>query len=406
MTKLRNPVRTTLRRHKGFWRTVKNDELARIYVSWAIRSLALSLYGSFGVIFLLQLGYDFMQVAIFLLCYFLPRMLGAEYLFGKLTAKLGAHKTMNLGFIFRAVTLAMFATQGNMHWPLWLLGAIDGTSVGLVYMPFHYAFATFHKHKLGGSELSHLRIIEKVGGVVGPLVGGMIATLFGGELIFSIGFVMMAIAGLPLLLSREVKSKKQDLTLKSLKLPGVKRDLISLTGLGLNASASIFQWSMYLGLFVLTTSFAYFDLGLLHSLGIVASIVAAWLIGRFTDKKSGRKLLRLGAIFSAILNACRPFIIHYTAALGLNVAHELSSTAAGLPYDKGYYDAADERGKHRLAYLVLTCWFDSIVKGAIWVFIIVVALITKDPKVAMAAGFAVAALGTLLITRERFSALN
>ncbi|MCL2869268.1 MFS transporter [Candidatus Saccharibacteria bacterium] len=390
---------------RRFWRSVKSDELARIYVSWMIRSLAISLVGIFVPIFMLKLGYGFMDIAWLLVWYFIPRALGTDYLFGKLMTKLGAHKTMSLGFITQALSLGLFATLGNISWPLWLLGAIYGTSSQLVYLPFHYAFAAFHRRHLAGSELGNIRVIERVGSVLGPVVGGLIAMLFGGQYIFAVGFVLLMVSGVPLLLAREVSTRQQNLTIKSLILPGVSRDLISLAGLGINGVASSSVWALYLGMFVLARDMAYINLGVLQSLSVVVAIAVAYAIGRFTDKKIGRTLLRIGTTLNALFNFLRIFVTKYLMALGLNIAYEAAYTAIDIPYNKGYYASADDRDDRRLAYLVLTCWFDALTKGALWLIIILVALVTGS-KAALLAGFVIGALVTLLTTTERFEALD
>ncbi|MDR1032540.1 MAG: MFS transporter [Candidatus Nomurabacteria bacterium] len=390
--------------HRHFWRHLKMSEMARIYISMMLRNLAVALTGIFVCVYMLELGYSFLDICWLMVCYYGIRVLGTDLLAGAATAYIGPKRTMSIGFVVTALSSALFAMQPVYHFPVWLLGAIYGSSHSFVFIALHTEFSKIHKKAHEGSQLGYLSAIEKLGGVLGPLIGGVLATLFGGQYIFVVGLVLMILAGIPILRSPETVPTKRKLNLRSVKFKSMRRSALvyAISGVEIDRSGI---WSIYVAMFVLTSGTVYMGVSLLHSLSVVAAMVAAVAIGHLVDKKYGRKLLRFGAIAAAILHVFRLFINRYIPALALNIGYEVAKTANHIPISKGFYDDGDIDGDGRIAYMVIMGYIDSTLKCLAWVVLVPVVVLWGD-LAGIQVGFMMGAACALFTMTEHYKALD
>lgn len=394
-----------LLKHRHFWREIGFDELSEIYVSMMFRSLALSLTGIFVPLYMLKLGYTVHDIIILIACYFGFRAILFDLLSGFLVAKIGPKHTIICSYLLLIISTGLFLTLPNMHWPLWLVGGIWGGTSSLFCIPFHVDFSKI-KHKAhGGKELGYVKIMEKFGGVIGPLIGGVVASLWGGQYIFIVAIGMLLIGGAPLLKTSEPVATGQKLHFRTLNLRKIKWDIISFMGFGIELTISGSIWPLYLGTTVLASGAAYAKLGALASISVLAAMITAYAIGKLIDNYHGRPLLRAGAIANALIHLFRPFVMTYPIALGTNIANEGVTVAYNMPYTKGMYDAADELPGHRIVYFVIMEMTSSIAKTVVWVGLAFLTTFYTDYTV-LNIGFLIGAAASLLILAERFNALS
>lgn len=403
-TKMIKKVLHKLLKRRHFWREVEFDELSEIYISMMFRSLALSLTGIFVPLYMLKLGYTVQDVLILCTCYFGFRAVIFDMLSGFLVAKIGPKHTIVCSYLLLIVSTGLFLTLPNIDWPLWLVGGIWGGTSSLFCIPFHVDFSKI-KHKAhGGKELGYVKIMEKFGGVIGPLIGGVVASLWGGQYIFLVAIVMLIVGGLPLLRTGEPVRTNQKLHFRTLKLKKIKWDLISFIGFGVELTISGSIWPLYLGTTVLASGAAYAKLGALASISVIAAMTAAYVIGKLIDKHHGRQLLRAGVVANALVHLFRPFVATYPTALATNIVNEGVTVSYNMPYTKGMYDAADDLPGHRIVYFVVMEMVSSIAKTLVWATFALLTIIYTDYTV-LNIGFLVGALASLLMLSERFRAL-
>ncbi|HEY8109099.1 MAG TPA: MFS transporter [Patescibacteria group bacterium] len=394
-----------LLRRRHFWRNVGFDELSEIYVSTMFRSLALSLTNIFVPLYMLKQGFSIVEVMILATWYFVFRAVIFDLLTGWLVARVGPKHTIICSYWMLALSAVLFLTVPQMGWPIWLLGGIWGGASSLFCIPFSVDFSKIKHKDHGGKELGYANVMEKAGGVLGPLVGGMVATFFGGQYIFLAGIFMLVVGAWPLLRTAEPIPTRQPFRPWSLPWRRIKHDLISFVPYSMELTWCGFLWPLYLGVFVLTGAAAYAGLGLLASVSVVASIVAALTIGRLVDKHRGRLLLRFGATSNAILHLFRPFVTLYPTALLVNLANEAMTVSYHLPYRKGMYDRGDDIANRRIEYFAVMEFVGSIVKALGWVGLVLLTYVMPDTTV-VKLGFVFAAISSLLIMTERFPALK
>lgn len=392
-------------RHRHFWRDVGFDELSELYISMMFRGLAISLTGLFVPIYMLHLGYDAAAIMMVIAWYFTARFALLDILCAYTIAKIGPKHTMLIGYIFLICSTSMFLTIQSIEWPLWLIGSVWGASASFFFIPFHVDFSKVKHKKHGGKELGFVQIMERVGGALGPIIGGVIATVFGPQYIFLMATVLLIVGILPLFRTAEPVKLKQHLSFTTMPYRKLKWDYMSVAALGVENSLCVFLWPLFLGLFVLIDSSVYVKLGLLSTVSITISILAAYTIGKTIDKHQGRRLLRFSATVNAVLNIGRPFISTFPVAFGVNIANEIVTTGYRMPYMKGLYDAADDLPGHRIVYISTMEWFGSTAKGLVWWFLVLLTALFAT-KTVLTVGFFITAVASCLIMLERFKALD
>lgn len=391
--------------HRHFWREVSFSEMSEIYISMMFRSLSVSLTSIFIPLYMLKLDYSFLEIITLFFWYFVFRALIFDYIAGYMTAKLGPKHTILYSYGLLTLSTLLFLTLGHVTWPVWLLAALWGGSTSLFTIPFSVDFSKVKNKAHSGKELGYVNVIEKFGGIAGPIIGGVIATFFGGQYIFIVSIFLLVLGGMTLLRTSEPTQTGQDFSLRYLPYRRMKRDLVAMSAYGIELTMGAWVWALYLAIFVLASATAYAQMGALASLSVVMAMVTAYGIGKLIDKRKGRILLRSGAILNAGLHFIRPFVTVFPMALLVNVVNEGVSIAYRMPFIKGFYDAADEHPGQRIAYCTAMELIASFTKVVVWGFLVILAQFLAPYPITVI-GFIIAGLASLAIMAERFKALD
>ncbi|MCA9332432.1 hypothetical protein KDA00_01015, partial [Candidatus Saccharibacteria bacterium] len=223
--------------------------------------------------------------------------------------------------------------------------------------------------------------------------------------LFLIATILIIVGLIPLFLTREPTKTRQHIRLAGLPIRKLKRDYISVGAFGVENTLSIFLWPTFIGLFILIDNTVYAKIGLLTTIAIISSILAAYAIGKIIDNKKGRALLRANAVANSGLQLARPFISTYPGAFLVSVANDIVTSGYRMPYQKGWYDAADDLPGYRIVYIASMEWFSSLCKSSIWWFLVLLTGFFTDRTV-LNVGFILAAIASMLIMTEKFKALN
>jgi MFS family permease len=368
------------------------------------RSMALGLTGVFVPIYMLRLGYTLADICWVVTCFF-ATCVAADIAAAHMVAKVGPKHTLMVGAGVQVLSTASFVMLSSFHLPLVMLGFLWGLAASFFFIPFHVDFSKVKHRKHGGKELGYLTIVDKVGHLLGPLAGGVIASTLGPEYAFTMAAVVLVVGYVPLFKTAEPVRVHQKLDFNGLRLSTMKRDLISYSAVGIENTLSMIFWPMMLGYIILTGQAGYLQLGVLTSASVVAAMYAARWYGRRIDNHTGRKLLRTTAILNAALHMVRPWTANYAGAIAVNVANDVLTAGYRMPYFKGYYDAADDRPGQRIVYLSVMQSFSSLSKATVWAMLTILAL-SSTSGVLFRVGFTIAAIASLVIILERYSALK
>lgn len=391
-----------LLKNRHFWRHASFDELSQIYVSTFFRMMAFSIVGVFIPIFLYDLDYSLAAIFGFYIAYFMARTI-LHLPAGYLVARIGPKHTMIYSYGLQLVSSLSLLTLPMFGWPLWLVATVWATANNLFFTAYHVDFSKVKHSEHSGKEMGFANIMQRVGGVIGPIIGGIVATVFGPQYIFLAMSVLLLVGIVPLLTSAEPVKTRQKIRFRNLPLSHIRRDLISYAGLTITHQISVTLWPLYISLFALGAN-VYLELGALSSIGFVVSIFTAFAIGKIVDRRKGRELLHISAIGDMFLQFAKPFVNSLPFALVINTAGESSAVAMRITYQKGMYDAADDLPGNRIVYISVMETCGALVKAILWILLLGVGWYFGF-EIAMIVGFLVAGLANLLTMTERYKGL-
>lgn len=388
------------RRH--FWRYAGFDQLSELYTSMMLRSMGLSLVAIFIPIYLYLGGYELLTIALFMAGIYATRM-PADILAGYVVAVIGPKHVIFISYVLQAVALALLLTLPGNDWPLWWIAVSSGMSLSAFFVSYHISFSKIMHADHGGKELGIMTIMERLGAALGPVVGGVIATLFGAEYTIAAALVLFILATVPLLFSPE-PTKRHALSFHGLPYRKLTRDFISFFSLNFEANVAVAVWPLYVAIFVVTVN-VYASVGLVTTIGVVASMVAARVIGVLIDRQRGRALLRVGVCGVALAHLVRPFVGSIAGVAALNSASDAAGVASRLPHTKGMYGRADDLSGFRIAYITVIEVAGDFGKTCAWL-VPAGLLLTLEHQLAFQVTFVIAAVVALGIMLERFPVLN
>lgn len=196
-----------------------------------------------------------------------------------------------------------------------------------------------------------MQILERMARLLSPLLGGVVASLFGPYVAVVIAGLLLVASSIPLFLTVEPTKLRGKLEMGGFPW---RASLPSLAGqfvFGYEWIVGGMVWTLFVSIFIFDAlgQNVYAVLGGLSSIGILASIVVAWGIGKAVDRHKGGILLAMGAVASSVIHLFRPFVITPAGAAATNIASESSVSAYGMPLMRVMFDVADSSG-HRIAY--------------------------------------------------------
>ena len=386
-----------------FWRNFGFTELSELYLSSLMRVFALSILMVFVPFFLFQNNYSLAAIFAMIGLVFVNRSIW-DILAGFVVARFGPKHTLIASCILQITSAGLFLTVPAYHWPVWLLAMPWGAAISLNFVAYHVAFSKVKHTKHAGKELSIVQVMEKLGGVAGPLVGGVAGTFMGAQYIFLAAGVVLLASLWPLFQTSEPVRTKQVLNFKDFPAHKIRRDVLSYSALGIENSFCINTWPLYVALFALSGS-VYAKLGILAATATLISIGATYIIGRMVDNGSARRVLSFSSIVNALLYVFRPFANSFWPVMAINTVNESITPGYRIPYTKGMYAAADDYPGFRIVYISAMECSASIAKATAFFMLAILATAFSSRHVLITA-FAIAGVASLFIMTERFRALN
>lgn len=202
-----------LLKQRHFWRLVGFDELAELYASMLLRSLATSLIGLFVPIYLHSLGYGVRTIFGFYIIFFGSRVV-FDIISALVVARVGPKHTIALSTLANIVFLVLLLTLKELAWPLPFVALVGTATNSLFFIAFHTDFSKIKHPTHGGKELGYVTMLEKLGWVLGPLVGGIVATVWSPKYTIVVAILLFVTSLVPLFMSNEPVKAHQHITIK------------------------------------------------------------------------------------------------------------------------------------------------------------------------------------------------
>lgn len=341
-----------MRRH--FWRHMSFDDVAELYVSRLMTIFAVNIATIFVALFMYQSGYSVPQILLYYLAIYVFRI-PVAWVAAMVAAYLGPKHGILIANIIRIPSLLvlLLLDQWGIMALVWFGGltAIAATLYDLCYM---IDFSKVKHVDHAGREIGTMQIIERIARVVSPLVGGVLATSFGAHVAIMVASVIFLLAAVPLFRTREPTETRMKLKFRELPWHAARRTFLGEVAVGADFIASGLVWMLFIASTMLSTIHegAYAYIGVLTSIGVVASLVAAWAYGHLIDRERGRELMIVGSVGNWLVHLFRPFVSSTAGATGVGIASEVMTAGYNMAFTRVLFDIADQ-SSYRIGYLMI-----------------------------------------------------
>ncbi len=391
------------RRH--FWRHATFGEVAELYASRMMRIFALRIVTVFTSIYLLQLGFPLLFIALFWLGFYVMRIV-FSWPSALMVARLGPKHATLISNVVSAAAMALLPLSAHPRIGLlaliaWAaLHAYSGVMNDIAYL---VDFSKVKHAAHAGKELGFMNIIEKVATGLSPFLGGAIAFLLGPQAIMVLSAVLFLLSAMPLLATAEPTETHIKLRFRGFPWRTTWRSLVAQGGVGIDIFTTTTVWSIFLALVVFgfSSNRVYAEIGLVTSITLFVTIIISYSFGRLIDGQKGGTLLRVGTLLNSLVHVLRVFVRTPLEVVATNIANEFSTAGYNMPFLRGMFDTADYSGR-RIEYM----FFMEVamnIGGLVASSILAILLLWISPVESLQAFFVVGAILTLLIATPRFA---
>ena len=323
-----------------------HNELNEIYISIAIRSVALSIINIFVPLLLLKFGYSLFTVLIF---YGFMAILHASLVpfAAKLAERVGFKHIILLSVPFLIVYfLGVFGLQ-TFSYPIWILSIIGACHKALFWTGYHTNMARASKKGKSGSEVGIIGAISFAAGIIGPVMGGFLLSVTSFSVTFILVAVLLFVSAFPLFLTSEHKTPGKIIIRKVFKKRKF-RHALGFLGVGFDSMAINIIWPIII---FLTITGNLTLIGVFASVSYLVAIIISVIVGRLSDKFPKQQVIRLGGFFNAGVWFIRGFVVTPLGVLVSDAVGSLTRTICHLPFNAYCYDIA-KKEKHLASFIL------------------------------------------------------
>lgn len=330
------------------------QNLFLLFFSSQIRTVGINLLGTFGVIFFFQ---KFDKSILFLLFFY---FLGSFfYIFlapitGKIICKMGLKKSIIFGSIlFAIINLTYILFEYNVLWAIISCTILTLLSRAFYWIPYHIYFASFTNKENRGFQISVIKDVVTIINIFLPIVASFFINRFGFNIIFIISIILHLISIMPLLKMDDINLKYSFNYFESFKKIFSKdfwHDSVLFFLEGAEGVSSVILWPIMIFL-VLKNDFT--SLGILSSAIILFTIITNLIIGKLSDKKSKKNIIKAGAILYSFGWFMKMFSFSSIQLFLSSLYHNISDSIIRVSYDSYWYDEDFKKGDYIDEYIVL-----------------------------------------------------
>ena len=327
-------------------------EVNELYVSVTIKHIALGLVSIFEPIYIyLHFGGSILPT----LLYFGAIYLGFALLSpiaGYIISKIGVKKSIFISIPFVILYFVGLRMIGDVSWMIYILPLLNITYKIFYWTAFHLDFARFSDSKKRGHQVGILRMVKLASKILSPFIGGTIIVFFGYGNLFIVTIIILALSSIPLLMSKEVYTQHpfsfKELLRFSFKKTKLLRSKIAYMAWGSEAITGSLIWPIIMYLIILDYSI----IGGIASGVTIVAFLFAFVVGKFVDRWGTKKILRIGAIGTAIGFVARSLTGNAVQVSLADGWYKLSQEATYIGFNSEMYGRAAREESGALTYII------------------------------------------------------
>ncbi len=292
----------------------RNDSVNLLNLHYGIHALALAGGGSFFAAFLLRAGVPAPAVLAALALILAGRFVIRPLMLAP-ARRFGLKPLVIAGTVMSALQYPMLAEVQGVGWRLLALCAISSVGDTVYWTSYHAYFASLGDTDHRGHQVGAREAIAAVMGIVAPLATGWVLTAFGPRIAFDATTVVLLLAALPILGTRNVAVADAAPGAFRAAIPGI----LLFAADGWIAVGFSFVWQI--ALFVVLRE-SYTAYGGAMALAALVGAVSGLVLGRFIDAGHGRRAVWLATGTLGLVVAAR-------AVSSVNPVLAVAANAAG-----------------------------------------------------------------------------
>lgn len=263
----------------------------------SLNSFAMAFVSVFIPIYLLQLGYSFQMVMVWMIIHHVVLLINA-FIAVYVSNRIGLVHLLHIRFVLLLVyfSLLLFGLK-DIPLLFYIIPILTGAEAAFYWMPLNILFVRNTKKDNMGSSMSKFFVIPKMLGMISPLIGAFIVIHFGFTSLFAIAMILLSFTFLPVFSLRLEKTnflfswqKFREVFKKNKQyfIPEVVDNL---------AEDAMALWTIFIYLQLVST----LQVGIISTIVAIASVFFTITIGKLTDKWDKHKLLKIGAILVSLV---------------------------------------------------------------------------------------------------------
>lgn len=345
-------IRVFMRRH--FWRHMSFDDVAELYVSRLMTIFAVNIATIFVALIMYESGYSVIEILLYYCAIYLFRI-PVAWGAAMVAAYIGPKHGILIANIIRIPSLLVLLFLDQ-----WGAGALAGFAVltalsaTLYDLCYMIDFSKVRHSDHSGREIGTMQILERIARVLSPIIGGVLASIWGPHVTIVLASCLFLLAAAPLLRTAEPTQTRMKLKFHEFPWREARRTFAAQMAFGADFIASGLVWMLFIvsTVLVATGNDAYAYIGALTSIGVLASLIAAWMYGHLIDREKGSELMVAGALGNWLVHLFRPFVSTAVGAAGINISSEVATAAYNMALTRVLFDIAD-RSTYRIGYLMI-----------------------------------------------------
>lgn len=385
------------------WRQASLSEVTEVYLSHFLRTIAIGFSGIFIPVYLLGLGYSFSEVLLYYTLFFLFGI-PLDFLAGWLVGRFGPKHIMRLAFLVQLASALLLIHIEKLPIAIPLLALIISIGARLYFIALNTDFSKVKHGEKSGKEIGWMQVMEKAGGISGPIIGGALATYIAPVATFWAASFAFLIATIILMLSPEPVRTRQKVSYKKILERKNWRNYASFSFMVSENSLTMWLWPVFLTVAVFTTN-VYLKLGFVTSVATVVAMLLAEPVGKLIDGKKGPFVIKYATIVNSFIHLSRPFVGSLFGSIAVASANEPVTISYRVALLKGFYDSADDFPGHRIAYLTVNEAIGDVLRFITWFSLFALSFFFS-PWAVCAVGFVLGALYSQGMRLQRYKALE
>jgi len=323
-----------------FWRALrlKDGPLTSLYLTHSILHFGLSLIGIFTPIYIFQLTGNFLYLPAFYGIYSATALV--SLLFGsRIIARLGAHRSVLLGNLFRVLNLS-FLLLAPRFLPFLLLAPVfEGLVIPTYWITYHTVFTGAGRGGNYGREIAWMGVFVSVVSALAPFFGGLVVSVMGFPALYGLGMLVILLSSIPIFRMGD------HLGFRHIPAGKILRETFSpswrpmLTGFFGNRLEIIFA-TVFWPLFAFGVLDSFTGLGAVTSIFTVAGVLFMIAAGRTVDAWGRRRVLPVSALLLAPFWLATGFVSSGAVLAALNGYRGAVAPFYGISVEALFYRLA------------------------------------------------------------------